>query len=73
MSFWLRLGRGIEDFLTHPLVAPVTALALGALATWLAQRAYNNYKERRAPAAHAKPAAAPGPTADPGTAEGPAP
>jgi hypothetical protein len=73
VSFWRQLGRDIEDFLTQPLVAPVTGLALGALATWIAQRAHRKYKERRAAAAPAEPAATPGPTPDPGTATGPAP
>src|SRR5918995_599788 len=50
-SFWTRLNDGAVGFLTHPVVAPATAVIVAGLVTWLGRRAQREVAARRARAA----------------------
>jgi hypothetical protein len=66
-SFWSRLNDGIVGILTHPVIAPATAVAVAGLATWLGRKAQRRIAARRA--AGASPAGTVG-TVEPAPASG---
>jgi hypothetical protein len=66
-SFWSRLNDGIVGVLTHPVIAPATAVAVAGLATWLGRKAQRRIAARRAAGTTAAGAAG---TIDPAPAPG---
>ena len=72
-SFWTRLNDGAVGFLTHPVVAPATAVIVAGLVTWLGRRAQREVAARRARAAAGPPPPGADPGPDPDGAAGPAP
>jgi hypothetical protein len=71
-SFWSRLNDGLVGFLTHPVVAPATAVIVAGLVTWLGRKAQRRIAARRAARA-GPPTAAPGepPSGEPPASEEP--
>ena len=72
-SFWTRLNDGAVGFLTHPVVAPATAVIVAGLVTWLGRKAQREVAARRARARASAAAGPPPPGPVPGPVPGPDP